>query len=55
MVINCWQQIEGGDYWKATLQQMSDECLLTCFLHLVVLAVMVSDCETLSGPIGGGS
>lgn len=21
------------DYWKAALEQMSDECLLTCFLN----------------------
>lgn len=34
VVINCWQQIQG-DYWTVTQQQMSDECLLTCFLHLL--------------------
>lgn len=35
VVINCWQQIQGEDYWTVTQRQMSDECLLTCFLHLV--------------------
>lgn len=34
VVINRWQQIHGEDYWTVTQQQMSDECLLTCFLHL---------------------
>lgn len=27
--------VPGEDYWTATQRQMSDECLLTCFLHLV--------------------
>lgn len=35
VIINCWQQIQGEDYWTVTQRQMSDECLLTCFLHLV--------------------
>lgn len=35
VVINCWQRIEGKDYWTVTQRQMSDECLLTCLLHLV--------------------
>lgn len=34
VVINCWQQIQGEDYWTVTQWQMSDEYLLTCFLHL---------------------
>ena len=35
VVISCWQHIQWGDYWTVTQRQMSDECLLTCFLHLV--------------------
>lgn len=35
VIINCWQQIQGEDYWTVTQRQMSDECLLTCFPHLV--------------------
>lgn len=56
LVINCWQQIADEDYWKATLQQMSDDCILTCFLHtqnIQAQIVLMSDCEALSCAIGG--
>lgn len=56
LVIYCWQQIADEDYWKATLQQMSDDCILTCFLHtqnIQAQIVLMADCEALSCAIGG--
>lgn len=55
LVINCWQEIADEDYWKATLQQMSDDCTLTCFLHTLHIqaqTVRMSDCEALSCAMG---